>query len=160
MVGSLLFSNAVTLGSGGVYILNVTDASGLAGVGYSSVTVAGALTVTATPGSPFAVNLVSLNPDGSAGPATFSAASTYSWTLLSAGSIVGFAPADFSLNTSAFQNSTAGGVFSFSENGNAIDLNFTPVPEPSTWLLLTAGLGVLLFVGNRKRLIDRSLGKT
>ncbi len=158
-IGTLDFSNSVTFGSGGTFVFNLSDAGGAAGVGYSTVGVGGTLTVTSTPGSPFTVNLVSLDGSWNPGLATFSATSTYSWTLLSAASISGFAAGDFSLNTSGFQNSTTGGLFSFAQNGNAIDLNFTPVPEPSTWALMMLGAGGLLFVCCTKRFNVKALGR-
>jgi hypothetical protein len=63
--------------------------------------------------------------------------------LVSAGSISGFNSLDFSVNTSGFQNSLNGGSFFFSENGSALDLNFTPVPEPSTLILMLAGMAAI-----------------
>ena len=151
-IAALTFSNSVTLGSSGSYVFNISDAGGAAGVGYGTVNIGGTLTVTSIPTAPFVVNLVSLDPgSGNPGLATFSATSSYSWTLLSAASVSGFAAGDFTLNTSGFQNPTLGGVFSFAQNGNSLDLNFTPVPEPSTWILIAWGAGALAFQGYRKR---------
>jgi hypothetical protein len=59
------------------------------------------------------------------------------------------------LNTSAFSNALNSGTFSLSvtefAGGSAgLFLNFTPVPEPSTWALLIAGLGAIGFVSLRR----------
>jgi hypothetical protein len=75
--------------------------------------------------------------------ATFNPNRAYSWTLVNAGSISGFNSLDFSVNASGFQNSLNGGSFLISENGGALDLNFTPVPEPSTFILMLAGIAAI-----------------
>ena len=65
----------------------------------------------------------------------------------------GFDPAKFSIDASGFANSLAfdergNGFFSLSlysssEYNNQVLLNFTPVPEPSTYALLALGLGLI-----------------
>jgi len=142
-VGSLSFGTGLTLGTGGIYTFAVENAGGVAGTDYDTVNVSGTLTVTATPGSPFQINLTSFNSSGTLGLATFDPTLAYSWTLISAGSISGFAATDFAINTANFQNSLGGGAFNVLLVGNDLDLNFTPVPEPSTWLLMAAGLATL-----------------
>jgi autotransporter-associated beta strand protein len=149
-VGTLSFGSTLTFGAGGIYDFAVETASGAAGVGYSTINVAGAFTVTATSGS-FIVNVASLDPGSlTAGQANFSSLLPYTWTILSAGSISGFNPSDFAINTGAFQNSTNGGMFSLVQAGNSIDLDFTPVPEPSTWALIAVG-ACLMGLGVRRR---------
>ena len=107
--------------------------------------------MTSTPGSPFSIAVESIDPaSGNPGLANFNPAQPYSWTLVSAGSISGFNPADFSFNTSAFQNSLGGGSFSMGQLGNSLTLNFVPVPEPGTWALLLAGVAVVA-IGARVR---------
>jgi hypothetical protein len=92
------------------------------------------------------LNLISLNGSGAGGsPVNFSSGSSYSWSIASATSFVGFNPATIALNTSAFTPALSGGVFSLSTSGSNLMLNFTAVPEPSTWALLLAGLGLLGF---------------
>ena len=150
-VATLSFDTSFTFGPAGVYNFNVINAAGTPGNGYGTIDVTGALGITATPGSPFVISVGSLNPDGTAGPANFTATLSYSWTILSAASITGFSASDFSINTSAFQNSLAGGSFSLAEvGGNMLTLDFTPVPEPSTWALLLSGCA-LAVVGIRRR---------
>jgi hypothetical protein len=117
-------------------------------VGWDFVQVSGPLTFTATPTAPFTLNLISLNSSGVNGSlSNFNSGNSYSWAIASATSFVGFNPAATSLNAAGFASSLNGGVFSLSASGNNLLLNFTPVPEPSTWVLLLAGLGI---VGIRK----------
>jgi hypothetical protein len=47
-------------------------------------------------------------------------------------------------------NSLAGGSFLLTSSGNNIVLDFTPVPEPSTWALMAAGVAALGFSGWRR----------
>jgi hypothetical protein len=149
-VATLSF-NSLVLGGGGIGTFDVENASGAAGVGYDTLSVAGTLSITATSGTPFSVNLESINPGtGLPGAATFNLAQSYQWTVASAGSITGFSASDFTLNTAAFTNGLGGGSLSFSSNGTDIFLNFTPVPEPSTWVLITGGVAMVA-LGLRKR---------
>jgi len=150
-VGQLSF-NSLTLGGGGIGTFDVENASGTAGVGYDTLSVSGNLVVTATSGSPFAINLESINQGtGLPGAATFNMSQSYTWTLASAASVTGFSASDFTLNTSAFTNGLGGGGFSLSSNGSDIFLNFTPVPEPSTWALLAGGSALVALVSLRRR---------
>jgi autotransporter-associated beta strand protein len=143
-VGSLSFGTPLTFGAGGVYVFDVQNASGVAGTDYDTVNVTGAFTISATPSSRFMIAVRSIDPgSGLGGLSNFNSSQPYSWTLVSAGSISGFNSLDFSVNTSGFQNSLNGGSFFFSENGSALDLNFTPVPEPSTLILMLAGMAAI-----------------
>jgi hypothetical protein len=147
-VASMTFNSAV-LGTGGSYTFDVSNAGGAAGSGYDTINVTGGLNVAA---SSFTINLESINPgSGNPGAATFNPATSYQWTLISSSSLTNFQASDFTLNTASFSNSLAGGGFSFTSVGNNIDLNFTPVPEPSTWALMAAGLSVLGYAGYRRR---------
>jgi fibronectin-binding autotransporter adhesin len=140
-VSALSFGTPVTFGTGGIYSFSVATASGSAGIDYSTLNVAGSLTISSTAVSPFIIAVTSINPgSGSPGMANFNPAQAYSWTLVTAGSIPVFNPADFSVNTANFQNSLGGGSFLVGEAGNLLTLDFTPVPEPSTWVLMLVGL--------------------
>jgi hypothetical protein len=144
--------NTATLGQNGAGMFDIENASGTPGVGYDSIAVTGALTVNATPGSPFAISIESINPgSGTPGFATFNPNQGYQWTLLSAASIINFSPSDFTINSAPFTNSLSGGSFSLTGTGTDIFLNFTPVPEPSTWALIGAGLAAIGYVSLRRR---------
>ena len=75
----------------------------------------------------------------------FNSGNGYSWMFGSTSSAIsGFLAggAQFNILTAGFMNPTGAGTFSISEVGlDQLFLNFTPVPEPSTWALM--GIGVL-----------------
>jgi autotransporter-associated beta strand protein len=141
---------SLAFGPAGNMAFSLMDGNGTAGVGYSSVNAAGSLNITATPGTPFDIYLFSYAPGTNAPEATqaanFNPAQSYSWTLISAaGGITNFNASDFSVLTSynsstTFLNPTGVGMFYVTESGNSLLLNFTPVPEPSTWALMASGL--------------------
>jgi autotransporter-associated beta strand protein len=150
-VSTLSFGTPVTFGTGGIYGFSVATAAGVAGIDYSTVNMAGALTISSTPAMPFVVTVTSIDPSsGNPGLANFNSSLSYTWTLVTAGSIAGFSANDFSVTTTAFQNVLGGGGFSVGEAGNMLTLNFTPVPEPSTWMLMAAGLATAA-AGLRRR---------
>jgi hypothetical protein len=152
-VGTLSFGGAATLGPGGAYTFDLTtSASPVAGTDNDTLTVAGTLTVGATPASPFTLSIESVNPvSGLPGLADFNPTATSQWTLLSSSSLSNFNAADFSINTSLFQNSMASGSFSLSSNGADIFLDFKPIPEPSSWELIGAGLAASALGTLRRR---------
>ncbi len=139
--GSLTSGTVLTLGAGGVYNW------GMDATGTDLVSVLGSVNITATPTTPFVINV------GSFGAVNFNPFVAGSWTLLTANSITGFSsPSQFTLNTGGFQNMGIG-EFNLSMNGGATSLmlNFTPVPEPSTYALMLAGLGLTFFASRRRR---------
>ncbi|HXQ80549.1 MAG TPA: PEP-CTERM sorting domain-containing protein [Opitutaceae bacterium] len=154
--GTLTFSNNASLvfGGGGVMQFSIMNAAGVAGTDFSAINATNSnLNITATAGTPFTIQLVSVNPvTGLVGAANFNNAQAYSWTLLSANSIAGFNPSSFTVDfTSHFLNAVGGGTFSVSEFGNDLMLNFAPVPEPSTWALMASGLCALGAAVRRRR---------
>jgi hypothetical protein len=151
-VNTISFSTPLTLGQGGAYTFDLMNASGTAGTGYDTINVAGNLTIAATPASPFTIAVESINPaTGTPGLATFNNSQPYSWKLLSAGTLTGFSASDFVVNDSSFANSLGIGSFFVSSGGNDVFLNFTPVPEPSTWAMMAAGLALLAVAAWRRR---------
>jgi fibronectin-binding autotransporter adhesin len=143
--GNLSFGGALTLATGGGISFDLFDAGGAAGTGFSLITATGGLTLSAAPGS-VTFDLVSTDASGNAAPASnFSAASSYSWKFAtSTTAIAGFSAGDFNLDTLGFANATNGGTFGFSETGDSLYLNFTPVPEPPAWVLMAAGITAVM----------------
>jgi fibronectin-binding autotransporter adhesin len=151
--GNLTFS-APLIFVGGAIHFQLYDATGSPGTGWGEVSVTGSgdLDFTGATTNSITFNVVSVNSSGnSASTLNFNPATSYSWTFATAPAIVSFSAADFNIITTGFNNSTAGGGFSVSQVGNNLELNFTPVPEPSTWALMGAGTLALGFVALRRR---------
>ena len=116
---------------GGSFTVNVSDATGPAGTGYTQTNYTGFLDVQAVSTNPFTIQLGSLD-GGSAGPAAnFNNNSNYTWTIATTTrGVLEFDPAKIVVDTSAFSNDLAGGTFSVTTNGNTINLVFTPNHPP------------------------------
>lgn len=158
--GIQTYANGLTLASGGQLSFEVQSAGGPPGSGYDLVRISGGLLdITSTSSAPFTIKVISLTGDGTPGAVSdFSASNSYSWMLYegnTAGGIAGFAADKFTLDLSSFSNPTGTGIFSLSQGTNsanpAIFLNFTAVPEPSTYALLALGLGVAVVARLRRR---------
>jgi fibronectin-binding autotransporter adhesin len=151
--GTLNFADGLNLTSGGAIHFDIHDAMGAAGTGYSLIS-ASSLILSASANS-ITFNIVSTDAAGNAANAiNFNSATPYSWTFASSSTaIVGtFDPTAFNLITSGFTNSTGTGSFNVSESGNNLLLNFTPVPEPSTWCLMGAGvLAIVPYLLRRRK---------
>ena len=154
--GNLTFSAGLTLASGTAISFQVQDAAGAAGTGYDLITVSGSSSILALTAASNTItfNVVFLNADGVDGtPANFSPTSAYSWTFAtSSNAITGFDPNQFHLVT-AGASSGLPGIFTFTESADhqSLLLNFTPVPEPSTYALLALGLGLIIASTRRRR---------
>jgi autotransporter-associated beta strand protein len=149
--GNLTFTNPLTLATGATISFKLYDATGAAGVGYGLISAAGGLTFTAATNT-ITFDLVSTDASGnSAAAINFNPTSAYSWQFAASSSaIAGFSANQFALDTSAFVNGTAGGTFSFTEVGDNLSLNFTPVPEPQIWTLMIGGVNLLVLVARRR----------
>ena len=144
-VGSLTLGNVLLL-SGGTNVVEVSDAAGVAGTGYDTVTVGGNIGVPATSGSPFTVKVVPLSL------VNFNNASSYTWTI-AAGAVTNFAAGSIVVDTSAFANDLAGGTFTVTTNGTAtaLVLTFTPDAGPVTTVAnytRTAGLSFKIAIAD------------
>jgi hypothetical protein len=105
--------------------------------GWDFADITGSLTITANSGNKFNINLDSL-----ALLSSWDNSQSYSFNLATAsGGIFGFDASDFLINTSAFDDLHSLGVghFYVEQDGNSLELNFTPVPEPAT-----IGIGIAL----------------
>ena len=150
--GTLNFNGGLTWGQGGTYDIQVQTAAGGPGTGFDTINVTGGLVFNATLGNPFTLNLVSLDSFGSGGNVTdFDNSQGYAWLIAHSDSLSGFDPNNVTILTTAFTNSLGSGGFNVSAVGNDIFLNFSPVPEPSTYALLGLGLGAVLFPALRRR---------
>ena len=116
--------------------------------GWDFANIGGTLSITA------GVNQFNLNVDSLLALNNWDNTGTYQWRIATAsGGVLGFNANVFNINTSAFsdQNSIAGGTFSVSNVGNDIFLNYTAIPEPSTYAMLIGGLGLLAFLRRRSK---------
>ena len=149
-----LTSLALSIGS--VIAFSVQDAHGAAGGGYDLVHMTGALLFSAgaTAGNLITVALTSLGSDGTnSSAAPIDSTKHYSFVLVQAdGGMTGYNPAEFTVDASGFRNATNGGNFSVVQQGNQLLLDYSAVPEPFTWALLSGGSAGLLSFGFRHRL--------
>ena len=149
--GTLTTGN-MTLAVGGNYNWQLFNATGSAGTAYDTISGTGSLTINATSGSPFAINVWTLSgtgPDVNGNAINFSPTTNYTWSLGTfSGGISGFAADAFSVVTSA-TNGTGGfsntfdpstGTFSVAQSGNSLNLVYTYADPGASWNW-TAGTG-------------------
>jgi len=142
--GALTFGNGLVLASGGTYQLDFSDVTGTAGTGWDKIIVTGILSITATSSDQFTISI-------SSGDATnFDQTQYYQWLIAStSGGITGFDAAAFAIDVTGLSDYV--GTFSVSSSDGNLYLNFTPVPEPSTYALMGLGLAGLLVARMRRR---------
>ena len=147
--------------AGGTYVFEMRDATGAAGVGVDYWNIAGPLDILAglTVGDFFTIQADTLAAGNVPGLAdNWNNSLAQSWVLAHAdGSISGFAPGEFVVDSSFFMNDLSGGSLfvSTSPDGHDLLLNFQPVPEPSPW----AGAALLLLarISRRRKCHPHSL---
>ena len=141
--GTLTVGNSIWEG-GGNYNWQLYDASGIAGTGWDFISSAGSLTLNATSGNKFNINLWSLsgiNPDSNGNALNFSSSTSGSWNVASfAGGISGFSSDIFQFNTAA-TNGTGGfttsgqlGSFSITSGNNTLTLVYTAPSASGVWV--------------------------
>lgn len=148
-----------TWGGGGGYDWEINNFLGGQGMdpGWDYLNLSGSLTISATSGNEFMIDIVSLDSFNVAGNAdNFNPFQNYSFTIATAsGGIFGFNASDFTLNLSGFQNPMMGGTWGIAQSGNSIVLNYTgtisAVPEPGTYALMALGMGLVGVIGYRRR---------
>jgi autotransporter-associated beta strand protein len=142
--GTITVGNT-TWNGGGNYNWQLYDATSSAGTGWDLISSTGTLTIGATSGDKFNINLWSLSgisPDANGAPINFTASSNYSWNIASFSSISGFSQDKFQIVSTA-SNGTGGfsgftGTFALSSNGTTLTLNYT---APSSTAIWTEGSG-------------------
>lgn len=147
--------------AGGTFQLQVnTDGStGSAGLNFSSLAVIGTLDLTGLDAShQFLVDLQFLDASGALGNLAlgFDPNVDHTWAnvITTTGGFVGdsFSSDDFSVVSSQpeTQVSSGKGTYKFVRNGNNINLQYTAVPEPATWMMMLLGASTC-FLATRRR---------
>jgi hypothetical protein len=148
--GTLSINGDLTWSGGGNYEWEIFNATGSPGTGWDLIDVSGSLLFAdLSAGNKFNINIFSLSgltPDVIGALSDFNPSGTYTWKILSAGSITGFDASYFNLNTASFVANNAGAdgsLFSLAAQDGDLYLAYNgggpePVPEPGTWL--SAGL--------------------
>lgn len=145
--GTMTVDGDLIWNGGGNYNWQIHDALGAAGapLGWDLYDVTGFLDLTAlTLGSEFNINLWSLSgisPDASGNALNFSPGQNYTWVIVATDlGVLGFDEDYFNIQvaplngTDGFSNELLGGVFGVRVTGNNLELTFTAVPEPATWV--------------------------
>jgi len=150
----------------GRYEWEIDNATGVAGTNWDSVDLSGILTLTSSTIAPFVVEVKSLLDDHSPGQAlNFDLNTSYTWLIASAGTTISsFDPSIFSVDLTYFVNPYngtwlvgRGDLFGFSDNELYLRYSAisSPVPEPTTALLVILGAGVLWGRSRRKALVQK-----
>lgn len=146
--GTLNFLSGLTLNDGGTLAIEVQGATGTPGTDWDFLNITGTLNLTPLTTGNYTLQAISLNLAGSPG-AVSGLGSSGSWIIATAsGGITGFDANDFTIDASQFVNV---GFLSLTQSGNSLVLNFSPVPEPSTYALFALGLAVIIVAARRRR---------
>jgi len=141
--GTLSVVNGATLAAGSNFIWEISDAAGVAGTAWDSLSVGGTLTLQGTSASPITVFLTSLDPTFAPGlAANFNSLADATFTIASATTITGFDPDAFVVDPAGFANAFDG-IWSVALDQNQLNLVYTAIPEPA--FALFAGLAALGF---------------
>ncbi|MCC6416208.1 MAG: PEP-CTERM sorting domain-containing protein, partial [Opitutaceae bacterium] len=146
------FGGNLSLGANTTAIWEINDVNGAAGTNWDFLQIGGVLSITATTASPHTIYLTTLDfQNDPATVANFDSASDYSFAYASAtGGVTGFSTDKFVIDTGDFLNAFAGD-WSITLDGNTINLNYSAVPEPSTYAALVGFTALGLAIWRRRR---------
>ena len=141
--GTITVGNSIWEG-GGNYNWQLYDSAGSTGTGWDFLSSAGTLTLNATSGNKFNINLWSLsgiNPDSNGNALNFNASTSTSWDIANfAGGISGFSSDIFNFNTAAtsgtggFTASGQLGSFSITSGNNTLTLVYAAPSASGVWV--------------------------
>jgi fibronectin-binding autotransporter adhesin len=149
--GILTVDGNVSLDDAGVYVWELSDASGAAGVGFDqlAVTAASTLSIDSTSSTPFVIR-----PTASAGVTNWAPVAGQAWTIATSSNLSGYAANLFSIDLSSFnQGLNPLGLLQFETrldpgNPNNLQLVLTVVPEPTS--IVALGAASLLTLRRRR----------
>ncbi|MDB6026492.1 MAG: hypothetical protein JWM68_2715, partial [Verrucomicrobiales bacterium] len=139
-VGTLATGPQTWAGSGH-YAFEINQAAGTAGAinGWDLANITGGLTISATTGSKFVIDLSSVSLTD------FVSTTNYSWSIArTTTGISGFDAGAFTVNTAGFTNTTGGGTFTVTTNATDVLLVFTAsqgAAQPTSFTTSGAGQG-------------------
>jgi fibronectin-binding autotransporter adhesin len=158
----IMYVGSTTFLGGGTYKWEIDTFGGVVGTNWDFLNITGDLTISASSGDLFMIDVVSLlaaNDQG--GPAAnFTFTNSYSFAIATASGVLqGFDAGAFAINTAGFQNAMTAegylaGSWSVSQSGKSLMLNYTgatAIPEPNSASLMLLGLGLAYFQRRRNR---------
>jgi len=157
----------LTLGADGKFTVQISAATGTAGVNWDLITCSGGWTDAASSGNPFTIKLDSQGVI----PTGWNSGIARDWKIIQSASATGFDASHFAIDTSAFVG-TIQGVFSLSVVSGELHLTYTPASDivinvaagtvtqgqtsPTPYPLLTGTFGVVK-VGNGEVVLTNAL---